>query len=95
MARQPPSGKAITNEREHPYVAQLSVPNDELNVETSRRIINFHSSIKIQARHGRRIVIEGKIYFRWCFSDLVTAHAFMEQFGGKLTKSGQPERPRR
>jgi hypothetical protein len=29
---------------------------------------------------------EGQTYFRWCFSDLITARAFMEQFDGKTYK---------
>jgi hypothetical protein len=28
-----------------------------------------------------------EIYFRWCFSDLATARAFMEQFGGEVLPS--------
>jgi hypothetical protein len=35
-------------------------------------------------RHGRKTVRENKIYFRWCFSDLPTAHGFMERFGGSF-----------
>jgi len=32
------------------------------------------------------------MYYRWCFSDLATAQAFMEQFGGEVA---QPKRLRR
>jgi hypothetical protein len=28
--------------------------------------------------------MKGKTYYRWCFSDLPTARAFIEQFGGSL-----------
>jgi hypothetical protein len=90
--RQPPSGKAVANESKYPYIVELFVANDELDVELSRRMMDFHRSRKIQARHGRRIVREDKIYFRWCFSGLATAHAFMEQFGGEAP---QPVRRRR
>jgi hypothetical protein len=92
MVRQPLSGKAIANESKYPYIVELSIADDKLDVEFSRRVMDFHTQRKIQVRHGRRIVLEGQIYFRWCFSDLVTASAFMEEFGGKLTRSGQPER---
>ena len=81
-------GKAVTNEREYPYIVELSVPADKLGVELSRQMMNFHSSRKIQTRQGRRIVRGHKIYFRWCFSDLATARAFMEQFDGEVV----PER---
>ena len=94
MVRQPFSGKASENESKYPYIVELSVPEDKLDVEVSRRMMDFHSSRKIQVRHGRRIVIEDQIYFRWCFSDLETASAFKEQFGGKLTRGGQTERRR-
>ena len=95
MVRQPLSGKAVKNEGKYPYIVELSAPEDKLDVEVSRRMMDFHSFRKIQVQHGRRIVIEDQIYFRWCFSDLATAGAFIEQFGGKLTRSGQPEQQRR
>jgi hypothetical protein len=91
MVRQPRSGKAVANESKYPDIVELFVPADELDVKFSRRMMDFHRSRKIQARYGRRIVREGQIYFRWCFSDLATARAFMEQFGGKVL---QPERPK-
>jgi hypothetical protein len=78
------SWKAIARERKYPYIVQLFVPDDKLDVELSHRVMEFHRSRKIRARLGRRIVIEGQIYFRWCFSDLATARAFMEQFGGEV-----------
>jgi hypothetical protein len=89
MVRQPLSGKAVANEQRYPYIVELVVANDELDVEVSRRMMNFHRSRKIQARYGRRIIREGQIYFRWCFSDLQTARAFMEQFDEEVL---QPER---
>jgi hypothetical protein len=85
--RQPLSGKAVANEKEYPYIVELVVADDKLDVELSRRMMDFHRSRKIQARHGRRIVRGRDIYFRWCFSDLATAHAFMEQFGGELPQT--------
>jgi hypothetical protein len=90
--RQPPSGKAVTNEREYPYIVELVFDNDILDVELSRRILDFHRSRKIQPRHGRRIVREGQFFFRWCFSDSDTASAFTQRFGGEVA---QPVRQRR
>ena len=76
--------KAAANEREYPYVVEFVVAGDKLDVELSRRMMDFHRSRKIPARHGRRIVREGQIFFRWCFSDLSAAGAFREQFGGEV-----------
>ena len=89
MVRQPLSGKAVANEQKYPHIVELVIADDELDVEVSRRMMDFHRSRKIQARYGRRIIREGQIYFRWCFSDLETARAFMEQFDGEVL---QPDR---
>jgi hypothetical protein len=48
--------------------------------------MNFHNSRHIKPRHGNIILKEGETYYRWCFSDLTTARAFMEQFGGTVYK---------
>ena len=64
MVRQPLSGKAIANEREYPYIVELVAADEKLDVEVSRRMMEFHWSGKIQPRYGRRIVREGQIYFR-------------------------------
>ena len=80
--RQQRSGKAVTNEREYPYIVEFAVDDDMLDVELSRRMLDFHRSRKIQARHGRRIIGGSHIYYRWCFPDSDTASAFKEQFGG-------------
>jgi hypothetical protein len=85
--RRPLSGKAVTNEKEYPYIVELAVSADKLEVQLSRTMMDFHSSRKIQARHGRRT----QIYYRWCFCDLATARAFMEQFGGEVLQSKRPK----
>ena len=77
-------GKVVVNESNFPFIVELAVPFDELDVQLSRRIMEFHRSRTIQARHGRRIVRDGEIYFRWCFSDFAMACAFAEQFGGEV-----------
>ena len=76
--------KAVANEKKNPYIIELVVAGDKLDVELSRRVMNFHRSLKIQARHGRTIVRGGQIYFRWCFPDSDTASAFKKQFGGEV-----------
>ena len=86
------AGGAVANESKYPYIVELVVADDKLDLEVSRRIMDFHRLRKIQVRHGLRIVTERQIYFRWCFSDLGTAEAFIEQFGGEVLL---PEKPRR
>ena len=83
----PRRNKAMTNEISHPYVVQLAVVGDELDIELSRRIMQFHNSRHIQPRYGRRTTAKrGKVHYRWCFSDLLIARAFAEQFGGEVAK---------
>ena len=84
--------KAVTNEAQCPHIVELVVADDELDAKLSRQVMNFHSSRKIQARHGQIVVREGQIYFRWCFSDLETE--FMEQFGGEFSQPGLRRRRR-
>ena len=80
------TGRALTNEIRYPYIVELPVALKELDTELSRRITVFHTSRRIQVRHGRQIAKENKIYFRWCFPDLTTAGAFIERFGGTVHK---------
>jgi len=76
--------RSLTNEIKYPHIIELWVNAHELDFELSRRIMKFHRARHIQVRHGRKIVRENKIYFRWCFSDLPTAHGFMERFEGSF-----------
>jgi hypothetical protein len=85
---QPVSGKALSNERNYPYIVELAVAADGLSVELNRRIISFHQSRHVEPRHGRRIPRSGQIYYRWCFSDLAMARTFIDEFGGALSESG-------
>jgi|SRR6516165_11144275 hypothetical protein len=85
------SSKATTNEIKHPYVIELVVISDEpdtdaLDVELSKRIMQFHKSRQIQPQYGRRNTARGKLYYRWCFSDFLIAHGFAEEFGGEFCK---------
>jgi hypothetical protein len=84
--RQVPSGKVAANERKYPFIVELVVADRVLDVELSRRIMDFHRTRHIQPRHGRSIIPkgEGEAYYRWCFSDLATAQSFVEQFGGTI-----------
>ena len=51
MVRQPPSGKAVANESKYPYIVELVVAGDKLDVELSRRMMDFHRSRKIQTEN--------------------------------------------
>ena len=83
----PPKNKPVMNEIKYPYVVELAAVSDGLDVELSRRIMQFHKSRNIQLRYGRRINTKrGKTYYRWRFSDLSIARSFAEQFGGDFAK---------
>ena len=82
----PHSDKALNNEARYPCVVELAVPDTGLEIELNRQIVGFHKSRRIEPRHGRQIIRDNRIYSRWCFSDLATARAFLEQFGGVLYK---------
>jgi hypothetical protein len=76
-----------TIERKYPYIVELAVGKHSavgkhgLDIGLGRRIMHFHNSRHIKPRHGRIVSKEGQTYYRWCFSDLAMAHAFIEQFG--------------
>ena len=78
--------QAQATENKYPYVVELAVVTDGMDIELSRQIVRFHKSRHIQPRHGRTVVRQGGFYYRWCFSDLSTAGAFVEQFGGEFYK---------
>jgi hypothetical protein len=80
------SGKAVVNERKCPLVVEVPVAANGLDRELNRQIVGFHKSHRISPRHGRTAFREGQTYYRWCFSDLETARAFVEQFGGVFYK---------
>jgi hypothetical protein len=92
----PRSNKAVTNENKHPYVVELTFVSDELDsdeldsdaldVELSRRIMQFHKSRHIRPRYGRRFTRQRELRYRWCFSDLLIARDFVEDFGGEFCK---------
>src|SRR5262249_41511893 len=87
MSRQIPSGKATANESKYPYIIELALTGRLLDVGLSCRIMNFHKTRHIQPRHGHTAILKEGRTFRWCFSDLETAQAFIEQFGGALRKA--------
>jgi hypothetical protein len=84
---EPHSGKALNNENRYPYVVELVLPNGGLELELNGRIVGFHKSRRIEPRYGRQIIRDNQKYSRWCFADLETARAFVEQFGGAFYKT--------
>jgi len=73
-----------TSERKYPHIVELAVGKRALDVALGRRIMHFHNSRHIKPRHGHIVLKKGQMYYRWCFSDLTTAQAFIEQFGGTV-----------
>jgi hypothetical protein len=78
------SAKALANEGKYANIVELAVAADGLDITLSRRIMDFHKSRHIQPRHGRTIIRQEQIFYRWCFSDRATARAFINQFGGEF-----------
>jgi hypothetical protein len=88
IVKSSPNHKAVTNEIKHPYVVEVAVVSDGLDIELCRRIMQFHASRHVEPRCGRRVIYRrGKMHYGWCFSDLLIARAFAEQFGGEFRKS--------
>jgi len=80
-------GKAVANERSHPFIIEVPVAANGLDRALSREIVAFHKSQYVKPRFGRTIFRDGQSYFRWCFSDLDIARAFLEKFGGAFYKT--------
>ncbi len=76
--------KVLKTEADYPHIIELAVPADGLATALGRQILAFHKSRRIKPRHGRVKQRAGQFYYRWCFSDLATAGAFLEQFGGAV-----------
>jgi hypothetical protein len=88
VVKSSPNYKASTNEINHPYIVEIAVVSDGLNIELGRRIMQFHKSRHVELRYGRRVKLRGgQIHYGWCFSDLLIARAFAEQFGGEFRES--------
>ena len=69
-------GRAMANEKKYPHIVELAVSKIGLDPGLARRIMNFHNSQHIRPRHGSINFSDSeKMYYRWCFSDLQTAHA--------------------
>jgi hypothetical protein len=73
------------NERKYPNIVELTVPADGLEIQSNRRIIEFHKSRHIQPRHGREIVRGNRIYFRWCWRNDMSGAEEMAGANLKLT----------
>jgi hypothetical protein len=82
----PRSTKARVNESKYPFVVELAVKKDQLDLALSRQIMRFHKSRHIRLRYGRAVVGQFGSRYRWCFSDLSTARNFVEEFGGEFCK---------
>ena len=81
------AGKGLANERKYPFIVEVPVAAKGLKVELSCEIVDFHKSRSIAPQLGRTAFRDGKSYYRWCFSDLETARAFVGQFGGAFYKT--------
>jgi hypothetical protein len=73
-----------TNQKKYPHIVELAVGKHGLDVGLGRRIMHFHNLRHIKPRHGHIVLKEHQTYYRWCFSDLTTVQAFIEQIGGTV-----------
>jgi hypothetical protein len=81
------NNKVTATEREFPYIVEIELPTNGLDLSTNREIMTFHRLHSLQPRFGRRRTETNKNYARWCFSDPAIADSFCEQFGGeRVTK---------
>jgi hypothetical protein len=80
-------GKAVINEGKYPFIVEVAVAANGLDVELNNQIVGFHKSRRLLPKFGRMVFRDGQTYYRWCFSDLTTARAFVEQFGGVFYKT--------
>ena len=81
-----------TIERKYPHIVELAVGEHGLDVGLGRQIMHFHNSRHIKPRHGHIVLKERQTFYRWCFSDLATARAFIEQFSGPLSTNLNADR---
>ncbi|MFY9897636.1 MAG: hypothetical protein WAK67_07545 [Xanthobacteraceae bacterium] len=81
------AGKTAANEAKYPFIVEVPIAANGLNVELNRQVVGFHKLHHTTLRSGRTALRDGQIYYRWCFFDLATARAFAEQFGGALYKT--------
>jgi hypothetical protein len=78
--------KAVIHENKYPLIVEVAVAANGLDIELNSQIVGFHKSRHLRPRFGRTVFRDGQNYYRWCFSDLATARAFVEQFGGAFYK---------
>jgi hypothetical protein len=81
------TGKAVANESKYPFIIEVPVAANGLDVRLNGLIVDFHRSRRIPPRFGRAIWRNEQRYYRWCFFDLATAREFVEQFGGAFYKT--------
>jgi hypothetical protein len=81
------AGKAFANKKKYPFIVEVPAAAIGLDRQLNRQILGFHKSRGVEPRHGRTTFRDRQTYYRWCFSDLETARAFIEQFGGAFYKT--------
>lgn len=79
--------KALINEARYPYIVRLPIDSAGLELGLDRRILAFYKSRRIKPRYGRTVTEGNQTFGRWCFSDLATARAFVDEFCGTFYKT--------
>ncbi len=76
------AGKAVANEGKYPFIVEVPVAANGLAIELNRDFTRHPHPGPIWTTWRNE-----QPYYRWCFSDLETARAFAEQFGGAFYKT--------
>ena len=84
----------LTNERDFPYLVELTLPPEGFR-SVFLEIDAFHRERRIPVRRGRSRHEVKPFYVRFCFPDAATADAFRNRFGGEcLTHAPANPKPR-
>jgi hypothetical protein len=75
----------LTDERTHPFFVDIPVAAVGLDLSLNRQITSFHKS-RHELSYGHIVSRGRQSYYRLRFADLMTALAFIEQFGGAFNQ---------
>jgi hypothetical protein len=90
--------KAVANEKEYPYTVELVVAGDKLDVESSRRMMNFQGREKFKRDMDGQLLEKVKFIFGGVFpirtwpplSRNSSAEKFRNPFGEAADAHGRP-----
>ena len=94
MSRRKREITGLTNERDFPHLVELALPPEGFR-SVFLEFDAFHRDRRIPVRRGRSRHEAEQFHIRFCFSDIATADAFRDRFGGEcLTHAPGKPKPR-